>query len=109
MLQRSSWRSSAKLLNAAAAMKRNSHSLVCIQQGDLAAILKAVQKTSRGGAECWEPAGEEIATAIFAAVSAIAEINGNLSTGRSPAGTHSLTPILGATTAEDVNMLYAAG
>ena len=71
--------------------------------------MKAVQKTSRGGAECWEPAGEEITTAIFAAVSAIAEINANLGSEGSPAGTLSFTSKLGATTVEDVDMLYAAG
>lgn len=64
--------------------------------------MNAVQKTTRGGAECWEPVGEGLQAAIVAAASAIAELKDALNAGI-PATASTLT------TSEGPNMLYVAG
>ncbi len=70
--------------------------------------MHAVQKTNRGGAECWEPVGGELQAAILAAASAIAELKDCLSAG-CPGSASSLTESLGTAASEGLNMLYVAG
>ena len=68
--------------------------------------MNAFQKTTHGGAECWEPVGEGAQAAIIAAANAIAELNDVLNAGM-PATT--FTETLGTAASESPNMLYVAG
>lgn len=68
------------------------------------AILNAVQKTNHGGAECWEPAGDRVRAALFAAAAAIVDIKAELDTFIPSASALGVAGVM-----ESPNMLYVAG